>query len=50
MREELKEYNTISMTMKWVKWVLNPQDAVEQRMGLDGKVIKYKTRTVSEPI
>ena len=50
-KEELKEYDTISMTNEMSRMSFKPvRHSVDQNMSLDRKIVGYKTRTASEPI
>jgi len=50
-KEELKEDDTMSMASEMSKMSFEPtRHSVDQSMSLDKKVIRYKTRTISELI
>jgi len=47
-KEELKE--DVVWPLKWVEWVEPGRHHVDRSMNLYRKIIRYKTRTISEPI
>jgi len=50
-KEEIKEDDTMSMASEMSRMSFEPtRYSVERSMSLDRKVIRYKTRTISEPI
>ena len=47
----IKEDNTMSMTSEMSRRSFEPaRHGIDRSMSLDRKVIRYKTRTISEPI